>query len=297
MHRAVLPYWRAKLGHLKLSELTPELIVEHRDRLAAEPFTKARPGAPHTQLKAGEKPKTYRRAPNTVNNYLRPLSKILRLAKREWRWLKVNPMEDVSLLATGKGRVRFLTEDERGRLLAETVKDPQLHTLTVLALATAARAGELLKLAWQDIELGEGRAILGHTKNGEPRATWLHGEARQLLAEHWERQGRPAPQARVFIGEGDKPYSYRDPFGQACERAKVANFTFHCLRHSAATYLARLGATEQQLKAIGGWKSNVVSRYVHLAAEDARGVLEQMTNKILGDPSQGGVGEQHKEAP
>ena len=44
-------------------------------------------------------------------------------------------------------------------------------------------------------------------------------------------------------------------------------------RHSRVTYLAREGAAEQQMKAIGGWKSNVVSRYVHLAAKDAKGVL------------------------
>jgi hypothetical protein len=36
------------------------------------------------------------------------------------------------------------------------------------------------------------------------------------------------------------------------------------------------------LKAIGGWKSNIVSRYVHLAAEDARAVVEKMNKKILG---------------
>jgi len=43
------------------------------------------------------------------------------------------------------------------------------------------------------------------------------------------------------------------------------------------------GATEQQLRAIGGWKSNVVSRYVHLAAQDAKDVLEKMNKSILGD--------------
>ncbi len=56
----------------------------------------------------------------------------------------------------------------------------------------------------------------------------------------------------------------------------------HC-KHSAATYLAREGATEQQLRAIGGWQSNVVSGYLHLAAEDSRTVLERMNEKILGN--------------
>lgn len=48
--------------------------------------------------------------------------------------------------------------------------NPQLHLLVVLALATAARAGELLKLTWEHVELDEGRVILRHTKNGGPRA-------------------------------------------------------------------------------------------------------------------------------
>lgn len=63
---------------------------------------------------------------------------------------------------------------------------------------------------------------------------------------------------------------------------KDADLRHRQQRHSAATYLAREGATEQQLKAIGGWKSNVVSRYVHLAAEDAKAILAKMNEKILG---------------
>ncbi|HEX4023488.1 MAG TPA: tyrosine-type recombinase/integrase [Steroidobacteraceae bacterium] len=66
------------------------------------------------------------------------------------------------------------------------------------------------------------------------------------------------------------------------EAAGVKSFRFHDLRHSAATYLAREGASEQQLKAIGGWKSGVVSRYVHLAATETRNIVQKMNEKILG---------------
>jgi integrase len=68
----------------------------------------------------------------------------------------------------------------------------------------------------------------------------------------------------------------------ACETAGIEGFRFHDLRHSAATYLAREGASEQQLKAIGGWKSGVVSRYVHLAGTETRDVVQRMNEKILG---------------
>jgi integrase len=281
MHRSALPWWRSKLGHLKLADINPALIVEHRDKLSREPFVKAKPDAPHSELGPGEKPRQFHRKPNTINNYLRALSRVFSLAKREWHWITVNPMEGVSKLNPGKARIRYLTEEERARLLEETAKDPQLHTLVVLALATAARAGELLKMSWADVELNQGRAILHHTKNDEARAVWLHEEAVRLLTEHKARGLDPA---RVFVSERGSRYDYFDPFKDACARAGVSNFRFHDLRHSAATYLARAGATERQLRAIGGWKSDVASRYVHLAAEDAKAVLQRMNNEILGKP-------------
>ncbi len=64
MHRTALPWWREKLGHLKLCNITPALIVEHRDKLAAGSYVRARPGAKGSTLKADEKPRAFRRKPN-----------------------------------------------------------------------------------------------------------------------------------------------------------------------------------------------------------------------------------------
>lgn len=270
---ACLRWWKRKIGHLKLADISSAVIVEHRGILEREPYTAIRRG------KAVNEATEYQRKPGTVNRYLAYLSHVFTIARREWHWITHNPFDGVSHLQEDKGVIRFLTDEERERLLTETAKDPQLHTLVVLALATAGRAGELLKLTWADIELTEGRAILRHTKNNEPRSVWLHGEALRLLCEH---KTRGLHAERVFISERGEVYDYDTLFREACQRAQVSNFRFHDLRHSAATYLARMGATEQQLKAIGGWKSGVVSRYVHLAAADARGVLERMHDKILG---------------
>lgn len=136
-------------------------------------------------------------------------------------------------------------------------------------------------MQWRDVDLKEGRLYLRKTKNAQPRTAWVHGEALRMLREHGKV--RKLGDDRVFASVTGKRYRYDKPFGEACKAADVENFTFHGLRHSAATYLAREGATEQQLKAIGGWKSSVVSRYVHLAAEDAKSVLERMNAKILGN--------------
>ena len=282
MQRSTLPWWREKLGRFKLCDITPALIAQYRDQLAAETYRRAHPGAKRSSLKAGEQAREFKRKPNTINNYLVSLGRIFSVARREWHWVTHNPMEGVAKLPAGPGRVRYLSEDERQRLLAETVKDPQLHVLVVMALSTAARAGELMSLSWHDVDLKDGRVLLGKTKNAQPRVVWVRGEALRLLKEHGRI--RRLDDDPVFLGAAPGTrYDYHTHFKAACAAAGVTDFRFHDLRHSAATYLAREGATEQQLKAIGGWKSNVVSRYVHLAAEDAKAVLERMNAKILGD--------------
>ena len=286
MHKSTLPWWREKLGRLKLCDITPALVAQYRDTLAAEPYRRARPGAKRSSLRAGEQAREFKRKPNTINNYLVSLGRIFSIARREWHWITHNPMEGVAKLSAGPGRVRYLSEDERQRLLTETAKDPQLHALAVLALSTAARAGELMGLTWRDVDLKDGRVLLRKTKNTQPRVIWVHGEALRLLKEYGKV--RRLDDDHVFPGTtpGSR-YAYYTPFKAACAAAGVRDFRFHDLRHSAATYLAQEGATEQQLKAIGGWKSNVVSRYVHLAAEDAKAVLERMNAKILGNGAVG----------
>jgi integrase len=277
--RAHLEWWRQKLGHLKLADITPAVIVEARDKLLREPYTRARPESKRS-LHHGKTAPQYVRSKNTVNRSLAHLSHLFTLARREWDWIAVDPFDGVGKFKEGPGRVRFLSEVERDRLLAETAKDPQLHTFTLLALSTAARAGELWNLQWRDIDLKDGRILLRLTKNAQPRTAWAHGEALRMLKEHG--RVRRLDNDRVFLSKTGKRYRYAKPFKSACAAAHVKDFTFHGLRHSAATYLAREGATEQQLKAIGGWKSGVVSRYVHLAAEDTRAVLQKMNERILG---------------
>lgn len=173
-------------------------------------------------------------------------------------------------------------------------KDPQLHTLVLLALSTASRAGELLNMAWRDVDLEEGRMLLGRkpgqqsrleTTNGTARAAWVSGEALRLLQAH-SRERVHSDNDLVFYSPGRSGgrsiYNYHDPFVAAVKAAGVEDFHFHDLRHSAATYLARAGATEQQLRAVGGWKSNVVNKYVHLAGDDVKDLLTNLSKKVGG---------------
>ena len=123
----------------------------------------------------------------------------------------------------------------------------------VLALSTAARAGELWNLTWQDVDLKDGRLLFRITKNATPRMAWLHAEARRLLAEHGTV--RRLGNNWVFVSPTGRRYRYEKVFRAACAAAGIEGFRFHDLRHSAATYLAREAC--QRAATEGHWRLEV----------------------------------------
>ncbi len=260
MHETTLRWWKGELGHLKLADVTTAIIIEYRDKLKRKEHR-------------GKRLSSAR-----VNRYVACLRHLFTVVRREWHWISYNPMDGVSMLPEGKGRIRHLNDDERKALLAETAKDSTLHTFVVIALSTACRAGELQKLTWADVDLEAGRLLFRDTKNAQARSAWISAAALDLLKEHGKvRKLNGGP---VFEGKGNNRYDYHKPFRVAVAAAGIPDLRFHDLRHTAATYLAQQGATEQQLRAIGGWKSGIVSRYVHLAAEDAKGALARLAEKV-----------------
>lgn len=191
MHAASLPWWKKQIGDLRLSAVTADVLVDQRTKLAAEKYKRATPGSKHSLLEEGEQPRAFTRSTSTVNRYMECMSHVFTVARKEWRWnLAGNPFSDIRKLREDNRRTRFLSDDERKRLLAETMKNPQLHVLVTLALATAARAGELVRLKWSDAALREKDARLHFrvTKNAQPRTVWVHGEALKLLKAHHKRR-------------------------------------------------------------------------------------------------------------
>ena len=80
-----------------------------------------------------------------------------------------NPCRSIDKPTPKKGEIAFLTPPQ-ARLVREGSAGFPIHPLLVTALATACRQGELLALAWSDVELQEGtltvRRALSITKAG-----------------------------------------------------------------------------------------------------------------------------------
>lgn len=262
-----LEWWVEQIGDYTLADITPALVVEQRDKLSN-----------------GTTVRGTRRNNATVNRYLAALSHAFTIAVREWGWVDSNPVKQIGKLPEARGRVRFLSDDERQRLLeaCKTSSCKELYLLVVLFLSTGARRMEILGLRWGDVDLSRRVIILETTKNGESRLLPIQGHAYELLSEY--AKVRHLHTELVFPSKHskDKPLDIRVPWENALKQAEIEDFRLHDLRHSAASYLAMNGATLSEIAAVLGHKTlQMVKRYSHLSDAHTANVVMKMNEKIF----------------
>jgi integrase len=254
-----LGWWRDSIGHLRLSDVTPAVLADHRDKLAET------------------------RAPATVTRYLAVFGHSLSIAVREWQWLDDNPMRRVSKPQEPRGRVRFLSDDERKRLLdvCKNSRSSYLYHIVLLALSTGARKGEILSLRWADVDLARGQVAFQDTKNQQRRSVPLAGPALELMRQH--AKVRRIETDLVFPrSDCQAPIDIRKTWHTAVRKAEIPDFRFHDLRHSAASYLAMSGASLVEIAEILGHKTlAMVQRYAHLSEAHTAGVVARMNAMIF----------------
>lgn len=262
-----LKWWKETLGNYSLADVTPALIVQSRDKLA-------KTVSPRGKLRSAA----------TINRYLAVLSHLFTMAIKEWGWIEENPLRKVTKPKEPRGRVRFLSDDERCRLLNECLKSESqyLYTAVVLALSTGGRRMEILGLSWKDIDFKRGIITLHETKNGERRVLPLAGHALELIQQH--AKVRHVNCDLVFPGKNLKtPIDLRTPFENALKRAEITDFRWHDLRHSCASYLAMNGASLAEIAEILGHKTlQMVKRYAHLSEAHTSKVVAKMNEAIFG---------------
>jgi len=267
-----LNWWKDKIGAYLLSDITPALLSEYRDKLQKEPSIK--------ELKDGTKIEKAR-SNATINRYMAALSIVLTIASREWEWIEENPMFKVTKKKEARGRIRFLSDKERDALLkaCEEASNPLIYLLVVIALSTGARFSEILNLKWNEVDLKRKIFYFMDTKNGENRDVPVSAKAYELIKQH--SKIRKINSEYVFARpDGKKPMDLRHQWEEAIKKANLTDFRFHDLRHTAASYLAMNGATLVEISEILGHKTmQMVKRYSHLTQKHTAEVLERMNEK------------------
>jgi integrase len=263
-----LNWFKDEIGAFTLADINPAVITQCRDKLLTE---------------IGQRGKV--RTPASVVRYMSALSHAFTIAVNEWQWLEDSPIRKVKKPKEPRGRVRFLEDDDRARLLqaCKESSNELLYMCVILALSTGMRQGELMGLKWSDVNLKDRYIILHETKNGERRRVPLSGPALELLQQHSKVRRLDTPLLFPSTRSPNQPINLRKPFISALERAGINDFHWHDLRHCTASYLAMNGANLAAIAEILGHKTlSMVKRYSHLSDGHVSSVIESMNAKIFG---------------
>ena len=244
-----------------MAALSPDLIANYRDERLSEG-----------------------KSPDTVRIELALLSHLYTIAIREWHLgLLYSPVANIRKPTPGRGRNRRLTPDEERRLLkaCRALPNPTLGWLVRTALHTTMRAGELLTLQKDQVDLPRRIVRLEQTKNGSARTVPLSRAAVATLREALKHPARPEETSLVFPGEPGKdgqrrPYQFHCVWSRMLKRAGITGLRFHDLRYEAVSRLVEAGLSDQEVAAISGHRTmQMLKRYTHLRAEDLVARLDQ----------------------
>lgn len=288
--KATLASLEAQFSHLYDLDLT-DIERAHFDNFKA------------ARLKRG-------RHPSTVNRDLDRLKAALSMAV-EWQLLEVNPLRGVRRIKRDiEERVRFLSPKEEGALRAALAarearlrrsrdngnrwraarsKDPlpalsgyadHVTPMTLLAINTGLRRGELTQLRWGDIDLSAKLVTVraGYAKSGKARHVPLNSEALAVLRTYAGQHGGK--------GELFSVTSISKAWAGLMAAAKIEAFRFHDLRHTFASKLVMGGVdlnTVRELLGHGDIKMTL--RYAHLAPEHKAAAVEKLVNPSRQKPA------------
>ncbi len=240
---ALLPYFEGK----KLSQIKPEDI---------------------------ERYKIMRRksvAPGTINRELACLKHMFTMAIK-WGKAGSNPVKEVKLFKEERGRLRVLLKEEEERLLHAS--SPHLRPILITALNTGMRRGEILNLAWDNVDLTNKFIIVEKTKSGEKRTIPMN----KLLTATLKCVRSNSSDGYVFCKADRSPYGdVKTAFLAALRRSGIKPCRFHDLRHTFASRLVMNGVDLVTVKELLGHSSiQTTMIYAHPSPEHKQRAVQSL---------------------
>ena len=252
----------SELGKYSLAALSSDIVANYRDK----------------RLSAGK-------SNNTVRLELALIGHLYNIAIKEWKvGLPFNPVANIRKPSPGPGRNHRISKADHERLLSALCKhsNPMLGWIYQVGLETAMRAGEILNLKVNDVDLERRILSLKDTKNGMPRTVPLTRLAVEVFKKVLAYPMRPLDCQLLFFGEPGKdgkrgPYQFNVAWLGIKKEIGLAELRYHDLRHEAISRLVEAGLSDQEVASISGHMSmTMLKRYTHLRAEDLVAKLDNI---------------------
>ena len=253
-------------GHHNLRDIDPELVQEYVSTLNC--------------------------APKTIKNSVGYFRMMWRSAKA-WGYVTHDAVEGVVLPKQVRSQ-RFVFTLEEMRRIIQTAKPPY-QTLFWLAAETGLRAGELLGLRVEDLDLDAGSVVVRQSIwRGEVQQPKTQNAFRafalspQLVAHisSFLEQWRPNNLNLLFSTRNGTPLSYHDvlidQLRPVLERLGIKRAGMHAFRHGNATMMDRIGVPMKvRQQRLGHAKESMTRHYTHVASEDDRACAVKLGESLF----------------
>ncbi len=184
-----------------------------------------------------------------------------------------------------------LSDDQLRALIAacagSDMRDRRDEAIVRFMAETGARAGEVVDLNVSDVDLRAGTAVVRRGKGGKGRTVPFGPQTTRALDRYLRarRAHRLAAGDALWLGDRGKAFTYyalHKSLAMRAERAGIADFHPHRLRHTAAHRWLAAGGSEGGLMAVAGWtRLDMLLRYTRAQAAERAAAEARKLN--LGD--------------
>ena len=204
--------------------------------------------------------------PQTVKRDLSVLSSAINTAIIEWNIpLKMNPVSKIRWKHTDQARDRRFEDGEESQLLSHAT--PFMARMITVAVETAVRRSELLRIKRSHINFFKQTLEIGLTKTDKPRTIPLSSSALKALKEQLRASDKVIPMEEQPIFQITGSRLFKD-FQRLREEIGIINFRWHDLRHEATSRLFEKGLNMMEVASITGHEDlKMLKRYTHIKPE------------------------------
>lgn len=200
----------------------------------------------------------------SVRREMQIISGALNLARKEWGWIKSNPMSDVRKPPGSAPRDRRISDAEIDMIVTAAGSNyrrtsPKAGLAFLFAIETAMRAGEICGLYPGDVDRETRVATLPETKNGTARKVPLSRRAIEIL------DLLPDTNGTLF---GMNAATLSATFMRLKKKTGLLDLNFHDTRHEAITRLAKKLDVLSLARMVGHKDIRQLQTYYNETAED-----------------------------
>ena len=274
-HQGQLKWFQARIGGMKLHKIDSLVLAKLQNELQAEEVQKTPSSMP------------YKRSDSTVNRYFVPLTHCFGIAKRKWKWLRDVPT--IEKLEEPKGRTRFLTPAEARQILAELERDGRkdVYLACKISLSYGSRLNETCALKWADIDWDNQIIVFRETKNGQLKSLPIPTKLFAELTE-WRKASDSATEFMFPATQNSRRGHIYDKtkkgFLRACKHLGIKGVTYHCTRHTVASWATQAGINRKIVAEVLGHQDlRMTDRYSHLDAAHLRPMVDMVEDLLEGE--------------